>query len=246
MLRKLLKSAFNKAGFELTRIDTAIDGKTSLAFTMEAALDRCIKRGLNIQTVIDVGASDSQWSRMCINRIPKANYLLIEAQEGHRNSLDRFKEENSNVDFVLAAAGRSEGKIYFDNEDLFGGVASEKPLAKNCIEVPVVAIDSEVRNRKLQGPFLIKLDTHGFEVPILEGATETLQGAELVIIETYNYRLTNDSLKFHQMCSYMEERGFSTIEVADFVLRKHDLSFWQMDTFFVPSKRKEFSFNQFQ
>ena len=41
----------------------------------------------------------------------------------------------------------------------------------------------------LPGPHLIKLDTHGYEVPILCGATETLRNTNLLVIETYNFRL---------------------------------------------------------
>jgi FkbM family methyltransferase len=54
-------------------------------------------------------------------------------------------------------------------------VASETKLDQNCIEVPVVSIDSELERRKLDGPYLLKLDIHGFEVPILKGAIETLK-----------------------------------------------------------------------
>ena len=152
--------------------------------------------------------------------------------------METFKKEKSNVEYILAAAGSREGKIYFDNSGLLSGLASETPFANNCIEVPVVKIDNEIQKQSLQGPFLIKLDTHGFEIPIIEGAIETLKNADLVIIETYNYQLTKDSLKFYQMCEYMEKKGFAPIEMVDFRLRKYDNSFWQMDTFFVPIQRK--------
>ena len=122
-------------------------------------------------------------------------------------------------------------------------MASDIKLDKNCIEVPVTTIDDEIEKRKLKPPFLIKLDTHGFEIPILEGALKTLKKTELVIIETYNYQLTNKSLKYFQLCEYMERLGFLTIEIADLVLREYDNSLWQMDTFFIPKKRKEFDNN---
>ena len=92
---------------------------------------------------------------------------------------------------------------------------------------------------------MIKLDTHGFEIPILEGASETLKSTELLIIETYNYQLTPDSLKYFQICEYLSQLGFSSIEMVDHALRSYDYSFWQMDTFFIPSSRKEFSYNAF-
>jgi len=68
-------------------------------------------------------------------------------------------------------------------------------------------------------------------VPILEGARQTLKEANAVIIETYNFQIAKDSLRFWEMCSYMENLGFLPIDMADFMHRKKDGAFWQMDTF---------------
>jgi hypothetical protein len=38
-------------------------------------------------------------------------------------------------------------------------------------------IDGLVRRNNLGGPYVLKLDTHGFEVPILEGAHAVLAEA---------------------------------------------------------------------
>lgn len=241
IMKKLVKLGFEKLGYKIQRIP-----KIENEFTMEGALQRCLNRGLMINSVLDIGASDGRWSRICLNFLPNAKYLLIEAQADHKAGLDKFKTEYNNVDYVLAAAGGKEGKIYFDNSSLFGGLASETPFENNCIEVPVIKIDREIERRKLESPYLIKLDTHGFEIPIIEGAINALKSAELVIIETYNYKLTNNSLKYFQMCDYMEKLGFSSIEMVDFMSRKYDHSLWQMDTFFIPSKSKEFLYNFYE
>jgi FkbM family methyltransferase len=95
---------------------------------MFSALKRCINRGINIKTVIDVGASDGRWSRECLKSVPSARYLLIEAQEPHRAGLDEFIKGGVNLEYVLAAAGNREGKIFFNNAGLFGGLASESPF----------------------------------------------------------------------------------------------------------------------
>jgi FkbM family methyltransferase len=245
MVKKSVKYVLRELGYQFQKIDKIQKINKNQKFTMEGALQRCTERGLEVNSVIDVGASDSMWSRMCIKFLPDAKYLMIEAQDAHKEGLEKFRVENVNADYVIAAAGSREGNIFFDNGGLFGGLASETPFDKNCIEVPVVTIDSEIKRRKLQPPFLIKLDTHGFEVPILKGAREALKQAELVIIETYNYQLTTDSLKYYQMCEYMEKLGFSTIEIVDFSQRRFDNSFWQMDTFFIPSNRKEFTYNSY-
>jgi len=242
MIKKLLRATLSRIGYELVNKNYQLNKK----FTMEASLQRCLKRGIHVNTVIDVGASNGMWSKMCLNHFDQAKYLLIEAQQPHEKDLAAFKSQNSKIDYVLAAAGPRKGKIFFDTSSLLGGVASDTPLNENFVEVPVTTIDDEVRNRGLKPPFLIKLDTHGFEVPILEGALETLKNASLVIIETYNFKLREGSLRYHEMVAYMEKLGFSSIEIADLLLRSKDKSLWQMDTFFIRSDAKEFesvSFN---
>ena len=56
----------------------------------------------------------------------------------------------------------------------------------------------------MTGPFLIKLDTHGMEVPILNGAKQTLQDASIVILETYIFSIGPESLLFDEMCRHMD------------------------------------------
>lgn len=245
MIKKIVKYLLRKRGYQIKKIDQKTIQTPKNKFSMEEGFKRCLSRGLNIATVIDVGASDGRWSERLMKFYPDANYLLIEAQQGHLEGLKSCKERNPKLDFVLAAAGRAAGKIYFNHNNLFGGLASDTLLDGNCIEVPVISMDEEIKKRKLQGPYLLKLDTHGYEIPILEGAEEVIQAAGLIIIEVYNFQLTKDSLKFWEMCSYMEKLGFLPIELVDPMLRKNDRAFWQMDLFFIPSKSPIFLNNTY-
>ena len=123
--------------------------------------------------------------------------------------------------------------------------ASETPVARNCIVVPVRTLDGLAAERSLQGPFALKLDTHGFEVPILEGARELLKQSELLIVECYNFRLTEHSLLAHEMCAYLGERGFRCIDLCDPLYRERDGALWQMDLFFVPGSNPAFESNAY-
>lgn len=244
MVKALIKNLLHKNGIEIKRVKNS-KKSVNTSLSMFGAMERCIKRGLNAKTIIDIGASDGRWTKECLSHLPNSNYLLIEAQSPHEESLIKLKEKNSNVDYIVAAAGREKGKIYFDNTALLGGVASEKPFKENCIEVPVISVDDEIKSRNLPGPYVLKLDTHGFEIPILEGAKKTIQNSELIIIEVYNFKISDESLFFYQLCEYMASLGFSPIEMADPMLRDYDDSFWQMDIFFIKSKRKEFTYTSF-
>lgn len=205
------------------------------------ALERIASRSIEIGSVIDIGASNGMWTAAAMPIFPEARYLLVEAQNGHLDSLQSFVKQHPNTEYVLAAAGDEEGEIFFDDGNLFGGLASKEQTAGAKIRVPMITVDAEVKRRNLRGPYLVKLDTHGFEVPILQGAIETLKSTNLVVIETYNFRIAPGSLLFHEMCGFMERLGFGVIDISEPLWRTHDQSFWQIDLFFVRLDRPEFS-----
>lgn len=213
--------------------------------SLENALARHAAKA-EIRTVIDIGASDGSWSEAAMRHFPRARYLLIEAQANpHLPRLEAFKSLHPNADFCIAAAGHRLGKIHFNAGDPFGGKAADTPFAKHDIEVPVTTVDHEAAARKLEGPFLLKLDTHGFEVPIFEGAAETLTRTALIVVEVYNFKISPEALRFHELCAYLEERGFRPLDILDITHRPGDGALWQMDLVFARADRPEFADNEY-
>lgn len=212
--------------------------------SLKSALDRCCRRTPPIGTLIDVGASNGSWSLLARRFFPGMNCFMIEAQAEHAAALEKLKASDPAFDFVIAAAGDRDGMIHFQEGDLFGGVATHNPGESGFRQVPMVAVDTLVRGRGLEPPFLLKLDTHGFEVPILEGAVETLSSTALLVIEVYTFQLMPDSLRFHEICSYLEKRGFRCVDMCDPVFRGDGI-LWQMDLFFIPANSEEFSKNSY-
>lgn len=234
-----INTLLQRFGFGI-RLTRAHDG------TMEAGIKRCRERGIEIGTVIDIGASDGRWSETFIKYFPEPYYLLIEAQQPHEKGLASFCRRHPNSEYLIAAAGNRYGEIYFEAEDLFGGVASEKPPAGKYIIIPSVTVDGEISKRSLQPPFAIKMDTHGYELPILEGCADCLKSTNLLIIEAYIFNLTGDTPRFYELCSYLDKKGFYPIDIADLTWREYDNSLWQMDLFFIRKERKEFTYSSFQ
>lgn len=194
------------------------------------------RRGQEIATVLDVGASNGQWSNLSLKEYPEAKYLLLEPNEFHFPSLEAFCREHSNATHVPCVAGRSVGRLSFDGSEPFGGLASE---LSDTNKLPATSIDHEVRTRGLPGPYLIKLDTHGFEVPILEGAQYALKGTAALIIECYPRSLGGIGIPFWEMATRLREQGFQCVDIADPLYRNRDGAFWQMDMLFVHHNRPE-------
>lgn len=204
--------------------------------TMYDMLAGLRRRGQEISTVIDVGASDGQWSNLSLKEYPEAKHLLLEPNEFHFPKLVEFCREHPNATHVPCVAGRSVGRLSFDGSEPFGGLASEVSDANT---LPATSIDHEVRTRGLSGPYLIKLDTHGFEVPILEGAQDALKETAALIIECYPRSLGGIGIPFWEMAGRLRNLGFQCIDVADPLYRKRDGTFWQIDMLFVRHDRPE-------
>ena len=236
MRRKLISNFLRKRGLIIAPLDGPF---------LEAAMARLKGRLDALETIIDVGASNGCWTEACLRHYPKAHVLCIEAQAAHEPSLQGLKRRHANIEYILAAAGDREGTIYFEGGDLFGGVACEQPVGPNSHPVPMTTIDTQVRQRGLSGPFLIKLDTHGFELPILSGAAKTLDSTAVLVIEVYNFQIAPTAVRFPQLCEFMENKGFRCVDIFDPMYRPKDRAFWQMDMVFMRADRPEFKSNTF-
>ena len=212
-----------------------------------ASAFRALKaRGPAFNTVIDIGASTGIWSQALMHHFPACRYLLIEAQPVHEAALREFCGTHINAQFVLAAAGEKAGHIFFDAADPFSGQASYTRTSTANVRLPVTTVDHEVSARKLGGPYLLKFDTHGFELPILKGATDTLSNTAVIIMECYNFKIAPECLMFDEMCGYLAQLGFRCIDLVDPMHRPYDDAFWQMDLVFVRQTRPEFSYLQYR
>jgi FkbM family methyltransferase len=200
---------------------------------MESVLRQMSGVAGDVRTVIDIGASNGRWSRSTMRFFPRARFIAIDPLQEREPDLRRLKQRNSRFDYILCVAGEADnGSVELAVSDDLDGSTVGGSLGKKR-QVPSYSIDRIVEMKQCEGPFLLKFDTHGFEVPILKGATNTLKNTSHVVMEVYNYRHTEATLLFHEMCALLDEMGFRCFNVADPMQRPLDKSLWQMDLFFA-------------
>lgn len=208
---------------------------------MVAGLEWLSLHGFHVKSVLDVGASNGCWSRECMRFFPEATYVLYEPQPVHSDALDAFAEScKGQVLLIKKAVGGSEGHTFFDATDAFGGKLRKNSQGASTISVELTTIDASTARLGVEGPYLLKLDTHGFEKSILEGSVRILGQAEILIIETYNHRISDEALLFWELCAFLSDRGFRPIDLVDTLHRELDASLWQMDLIFIRSSWEGF------
>ncbi len=248
MIKKALQSLFNFFGVSITRLPRKkIPDLYYRNPEMIGGFSRFINLGLPIKTIIDVGAADGSWSRTAREFWPSASILMVEPLEERQSILQAIIEQNSGFDYLCAAAGNQQSSVnYLVSDDLDGSLVAES-LHQNepTRMVQQVKLDDVVQEKKLAGPYLLKLDTHGYELPILEGAADLLKNANLVIIECYGFHITKTSPLFWELCAVMNRYGFRVFDVIEIVRRPGDDAFWQCDIFFIPGSSNIYLNNQY-
>lgn len=210
---------------------------------LESALVRAVSRGLKVNTVIDVGASDGRWTLIARKFFPDAQFLLIEPNQNHESSLQTLCSEFPNIDYLIAAAGDVSGEINFIVPDLFSGYVNEQVVNENT-KVSIKKLDSLVKERSLSPPYLLKVNTNGAEWLVIQGAYELLKETRLIIMECYNFSNHNQP-NFYEVCQWMGELHFRCIDIAEPLHRIKDRVFCQMKLFFIPDTNIEFSCNNY-
>lgn len=199
------------------------------------ALQRLRGHQIEIASLIDIGASDGIWSKAFARYFPGRHHLLVDANQVHLPALTQTCQENPLWHFALTAVGATNGELFFDASDPLGGHLSTIRMTENYQPCPVTTVDDLLEKQPLPGPYMIKLDTHGVEIPILNGASKTLRETNAIVIEAYNFIFGEPAVPFWDLCQHMLQLGFRPLDVFDLLYREVDNAFWQFDLLFARS-----------
>src|SRR5687768_13906006 len=108
-LRGLVRSALNGLGYDVHRKSRLPIHPGSQNSDMNSGIKRCRDLGLDVRTVIDVGAAMGKWSMMAKPYWPSASYVLFEPLAERREVLETLVRSNPNFYYVSSAAGKEKG-----------------------------------------------------------------------------------------------------------------------------------------
>src|SRR5437016_6142809 len=145
--------------------------------------------GFRPATIIDVGAADG--TPGLYEEFREASILLIDPLEENVPALERICRELRSASYTTAAAGAAPGAIDImaDPGNLTGSSCMIDPRSGGAPRrVPMITLDEECARRGFHGPYLIKIDTQGFELEVLRGASCILAETEVGIREISCFR----------------------------------------------------------
>lgn len=240
-MRRLAKQIFRRLGYDVHRFDR---NAPHLVGDMRLLLEDLRVRGLNPQSILDVGANRGAWSRVAKAVFPMANCFLIEPQIEMKPFLDAFCQEFRGSKWFLEGAGATPGELTLTIWDDLGGSSFLPPESKEVEEagkqrrVPIITIDSLIQEGAITMPQLVKLDIQGFELEALQGGATLFGSTEVFILEVALFRFMKGQPLFHEVALFMADRGYFVYDFAGFNRRPYDGALGEVDVCFV--KREGF------
>lgn len=186
--------------------------------------------GYQPDVVIDVGAAHG--TPELYRGLPDSRFLLFEPVEECWPSLEAW---SATLDATIhrSAAGAATGKVdFFVHDDIEGSsLLSEKDGADFDGErrtVSMIRLD-DVDELASASSILLKVDTQGAELSVLDGAADTLSRVDLIVLEAALIPTMNGAPDFAQIVGRLDELGFAVFDLIGGIERPVDSSLAQVD-----------------
>lgn len=203
------------------------------------------KCGFEPSHIVDVGASDGQWSRELLNIFPSGKYLLIDGNTAFSNDLKKLKESVPNIAYDIAVVSDRERflKLYV------GGPGNERSLVStifkhNTVDTHVSKrvnsfdLDSILKRNSFPAPTILKLDIQGAEYMALMGAPELLKHVSIIVMEAITQPLYNSQQPaLFQIYKKLFNENFEIYDISGVTQAKD--AFIQADVVFIRRSLKE-------
>jgi FkbM family methyltransferase len=194
----------------------------------EYGQDLRLKIGLDPKVIFDIGANVGQTVDFYQDLYPKAHVYSFEPIPSTFKRLKNHCIEMSNVScFDLAFGEKEESqriKILADansvlnslNTDVQADLTSSDEGYQSA-EVKVKKLDDFAKENKITHIDLLKIDTEGFEMPVLHGASKLLdsQSVSAIVCEAGFMRANTRNTYFGDINDFLEAKGYALFGIYE-------------------------------
>ncbi len=207
--------------------------------SLEMSFERIKKLGFSPLTCLDIGAYEGLWTIDFKQQFPGASVLMIEGQTEKKAALQKIKDRYDDVEFTTKLLGASNKTVSFNIYQTASSVLTENNVTGARIEERQLhTLDQVVAGTRFSRPDLIKIDTQGYELEILKGATNTMGSAEFILLEVSFIDIYNNVPLITEVLNFMQDRGYLIYDICTLMKRPLDNALYQSDILFVKVQSK--------
>jgi FkbM family methyltransferase len=233
---KPLRSRVLEAANELLRPAGVRIQRTNATGRSFADFFRHLKSlGITFRTVIDVGIATG--TPEIYRAFPDASYVLVEPLAEFEGVLQQLQQRLT-AQYFIAAAGGVNGETTINvHEDLSGS-----SLLRQAEGVTFDGTPRTIPVRRLDGllppdiaqPCLLKIDTQGTELDVVEGLGRRIEVVDVMLIETSLLPFREGTAQLFDVVADLKARGFVVYDIIGGHCRVLDNALAQVDLVLIP------------
>jgi FkbM family methyltransferase len=197
--KRLIRSLFKRAGFEIRRLDNEQAGGDSpwldqLGGKQDAFFD--IKRlsqawSYQIQCFFDVGANDGATAQAALSYFDDVHLFAFEP---HPQTFQRLRQNVSSPNFkafnIALGDRQGDAELFSYGSDKTNSLVQDAPFAVrfrqkgNPIKINISTVDDFCDTHRIGRIDILKIDTEGFDLSVMKGAAKKLANHEIRFIYT--------------------------------------------------------------
>jgi FkbM family methyltransferase len=176
------------------------------------------RSGVDIRTILDVGANDGSSALKFRNAFPDSVIHAFEPVAGTFDLLRRNLRSMPAVHCYQVALGAAPGqaRIYLTRHSTTNSLVPPDDV-RGVETVQVTTVDQFAREHGLEGIDLLKIDAEGFDLHVLEGATGMLGSGRIkfALVEVGFHRGDSRHVLFDDVRDFLVARGFAVFGIYD-------------------------------
>lgn len=169
---------------------------------------------ISINTFIDIGASTGNVSKVIHHMFPHAKIYAFEPIENEFRILTSKIISKNFIAKNIALSNFSGETDFYVND--FLPMSSFFPLEAKYnnksqtkkIKVKTTTLDEYFKDKDVKNEIMLKLDTQGSELLVLEGGKKLLKKVGIVHVETAFIKRYKNQAMFHDLYSFLIKHGF--------------------------------------
>ncbi|WP_291721737.1 FkbM family methyltransferase [Bernardetia sp.] len=193
--------------------------------------------GFDPKMTVDIGAYKGEWTKEMQTIFPNSKFLMVEPMSEKATLLEKMaNQSNGKIYFEQALlAAEANKEVIFHQSETASSVLTEHEENDEFEKVSklTTTLALLLEKRNIGKIDFLKIDTQGYELEILKGATEYLKNTDVVLLEVSLLDIHQNVPLVHEVCNFMYQYGFVTYDICSFTRRPLDKALWQSDFIFV-------------